>query len=289
MNKLLLLGLVLHSLYAIDLPSLFSTKIEYTFSNEPIDVMIPAVEKDLPTLELCIQSLQQNVTNLRRIIVVSAHRLTHLAEWFDESLYPFTLYDIGYHIHHEDVQETKKFATENPKKGWIYQQFLKLYASFVIPNISSNLLVVDADVVLFRPITFTNELSAGLYNNGVENYRPYFEHMERLLPGLHRAFPEYSGITHHMLFQRPVLEDLFSMIEQHHQCPPWQAICRCIDPSKVLESCLSEYEIYFNFVFARTNQVTIRKLNWSNLAFSNKENLNHPELDYGALHSYMRN
>ena len=56
-----------------------------------------------------------------------------------------------------------------------------------------------------------------------------------------------------MVFQRDVLQDLFSQVETHHNQPLWQAFCRCVDPQDDLRlSLASEYEIYFNFVFSRT-------------------------------------
>src|SRR5690606_24399663 len=107
-------------------------------------------------------------------------------------------------------------------------------------DISSNVLIVDADVVFYRPVAFTDENSgAGLYNPAEEYYRPYFLHMARLLPGLKRVYSQYSGISHHMLFQLCLLKDLFSMVEEHHQMPFWQALCRCIDPKEINGSCFS--------------------------------------------------
>lgn len=42
---------------------------------------------------------------------------------------------------------------------------------------------------------------------------------------------------------------------------PWKAICRCVDPAD-LPSCMSEYEIYFNFTFLRCYQAALHRAKW---------------------------
>ena len=94
-----------------------------------------------------------------------------------------------------------------------------------------------------------------------------------------------------MLFQKCVLEDLFSIVEKQHQMEFWQAFCYCVDSDQLhpMASGASEYEIYFNFVFARTNQVEIRPLkrfdvptlDW--LGICKKH-----DVDYFSCHDWMR-
>ncbi len=271
--------------------SVFSQKTSYVFFNDPIDVVIPCVRKDLPILELCISSVKKHVKNVRRVIVVSPEKLTHNAEWVPEADYPFAPRDLAEHIFYKDIERADWLVNQRGKIGWIYQQFLKLYAPFIIPNISSNVLIVDADVVFYKSVEFLDETGAGLYSTGSEWHRPYFEHMARVLPGLERHYPEWSGICHHMLFQRSVLEDLFSLVEECHKMPAWQAFCRCIDPNEVQGSCMSEYEIYFNFALSRTNQVKIRQLCWENKKNISKEKMRSDArsgLHFVAYHAWMR-
>ena len=150
---------------------------------------------------------------------------------------------------------------------------------------------MDADVVFLKPVSFLQKNGAGLYATGSEYYQPYFEHATRLLPGLKKLYPQYSGIAHHMLFQKPVLDDLCKLILVEHQCEPWIAIARAI-PTKngsITLSALSEYEIYFNFVFARTNQVKIRPLCWKNISelkYNHKTALH--DYDYVAIHIWEK-
>jgi lipopolysaccharide biosynthesis glycosyltransferase len=254
----------------------------YLLSPEPIDVVIPCCSKDLGTLELCIQGIRQYGQNIRKIIVISKERLTSSAEWFDESLYPFSKKEIALEIFHQDVEKAEKFL-EDPKTriGWIYQQFLKLYAPFIIPEISSNVLVLDADVVFLNPIEFMTETGEPFFAVSNENHEFYFQHMAYLLPGLKRVYEEHSGIVHHMLFQKSILSDLHEMVYFHHGEELWKAICHTIDLERVYASPFSEYEIYFNFSLLRTEQAHIRYVKWSDSPTTKQKDLkNYQNLGY---------
>ncbi|MDE3045945.1 MAG: hypothetical protein KGJ02_04805 [Verrucomicrobiota bacterium] len=240
------------------------TQMIYTFTPEPIDVVIPYHPKDAETLELCIRGIRENGENVRRIIVISKEPATSSAEWFDEANYPFSPEDLALEIFHGDAEAAHTFLTApNTRIGWIYQQFLKLYAPLVIPDISSNVLILDSDVIFLKPLAFMDAKRQPYFTVGTNYTKEYFEHAAKLLPGLRRANLNYSGIVHHMLFQRPIIDDLFHLISLQHHTEPWKAICRCIDQAEVYKSCLSEYEIYFNFVSLRTSQKTIRHIRWT--------------------------
>lgn len=264
--------------------------VVYPFTTEPIDVVIPAHEKDLPTLELVIQGIRSNGANIRRIIVVSARKFTESAEWFDEAHFPFSKYDIAYEILMHNEREAKKFITSsNSRIGWIYQQFLKLYAPFVIPNISSNVLILDADTIFLRHVAFQDESGAPLFNVGEEYTPQYFEHAQKVIPGFKKKFSKYSGICHHMLFQRCVLEDLFKTISSTHNLEPWRVMCRSIERYYLNQSSMSEYEMYFNFLFSRSEQGKIRMLKWNNFGDLRRIQEYGPlGYDYVSCHSYRR-
>lgn len=265
-------------------------KITYSFINEPIDVIIPTAAKDSATLDLCIEGIRKNCKNVRRIIVVSPKKITSNAEWFDEANYPFSKYDVSLHLNGLDPQHATKYL-KDPKSrlGWFYQQLLKLYAPYTIPGISSNVLIVDADTVFMQPTEFVNAEGGGNYGIGSEYHKPYFQHADRLLPGLRKLFPDKSGVCHHMLFQKTVLDDLFAHVEKIHQKEFWKAFCECVDPKYIKKSGASEYEIYFNFVLARTDQVKIRPLKWKNSEkLTNIAQDKVSGYDYVSYHEYLR-
>ncbi len=264
-------------------------KRHYVFAREPIDVVITCIEKDLKTLNLCIESIRTYCQGVRRIIVVSPKLLTDKAEWFDEKLFPFSFADVSYYLNGQDQNRSREFLSKPGSRcGWYYQQLLKLYAGFVIPDISSNVLIVDADVVFLRPISFLNEQGGGLYTSGSECHKPYFVHAKELIPGFQKVYPNLSGVAHHMLFQRPVLIDLFEVVESAHQMDFWKAFCFFVNPSDLNRSGASEYEIYFNFVLLRTDQVSLRPLKWKNAKdLKNLGDYKKRKYDYVAFHEYL--
>lgn len=255
-----------------------------------IDVVIPCHEKDIRTLDLVIEGIKKYGKGVRRVITVSAKQLTNAAEWFDEGAYPFNKQDVARAIF-EDEAKAQDYYQHGPRLGWIYQQLLKLYAPLVIPDISTNVLVLDADTIFLRNIEFIDQEGNALFNVGSEYHPPYFDHARRLLPDFKKVYPNYSGICHHMLFQRNILENLFNAIRGIHKTEPWKALCACIDhhyTGKDLSG-LSEYEIYFNFAFSNNHKVKIRPLNWTNIPFNNTSILAHQTrgTHYVSCHEYM--
>jgi hypothetical protein len=258
----------------------------YNLRRDPIDVVIPCHEKDLTTLNLVIDGIRKNGKNIRNIIVISAKKLTDNAQWFDENRFPFSKADISKIVFNDDKSD-KAYK----RIGWIYQQLLKLYSLFVIPNISTNALMLDADTIFFNPVEFMDQYGNPLFNVSPAYHPSYFSHAFKLISPfpITRIHPWHSGITNHMLFQLDIMKDLFDSIYATHKIEPWKAILQCID-KPVDESCLSEYEIYFNFVFSRTNQAKIRLLKWDDEAVFGKESLDYYKnkgYHYVTFHDWM--
>jgi hypothetical protein len=262
-------------------------KAYYSFTTDPIDVVIPCDAKDLVTLDLCIDGIRRQCQQVRRIIVISQKKLTNNAEWFDENFFPFRKVDIALALFNEDKDAAIGYMSGENRLGWIYQQLLKLYALYTIPKISPNVLVLDADTIFLNPIQFINPLGEPFFTAADEYNEPYFEHMKCLIPWLKRE-TSCSGIAHHMLFQKCVLDDLFQTIEERHQRVAWNALCSCI--TNRYWACLSEYEIYFNFILARTDQAHLRTLKWNNNgSIKNIEIDREQGYHFIACHSWLRN
>lgn len=276
-----------------------SKKIFYDLPIEPIDVVIPCVKKDLETLELCIEGIKKNGKNVRRVIIISSEPFTDKAEWYDEKLFPFSFEDVEFRLY-QSPHLIKKYKSKPVYRvGWYFQQLLKLYAPFVIPDISANVLVLDSDTIFLRPVEFLDSKGGGYFNVGEEYWIAYFKHMKSLIPWLHKVYPEYSGISHHMLLQRNILEDLFETICFYHKDKePWQAFLDCNDyqafincvQNDVYYSGASEYELYFNFALSRTNQIKIRPLLWKNISGLNHlDSYREAGYHYVSSHAFMRN
>ncbi len=260
-------------------------KRSYELNDEPIDVVIPCCRKDADlTLEPCIEGIKKYCANVRRIIVVSPSRFTENAEWFDEAGFPFAKDDMIKLVN----KKNKKKPTEQ-KVGWYYQQLLKLYAPLVIPEISSNVLILDADTIFLHDVRFLNTNHGGNYATGTEYVRDYFDHAVKLLPGFKKVFPNHSGICHHMLFQRSIVQDLFALVEKTHGCSFFEAFCKFIPNLHPYQYHASEYELYFNFAFAKTNQVTLRPLKWLNSPYLDDiERYRREGYAYVSCHAWLR-
>ncbi len=253
------------------------------WARESIDVIIPAAEKDLGTLDLCIKGIRQNCSQVKRVIVISNRKLTDQAEWFNEKKFPFSIQEVARHL-----PVPKDSALTFKRTGWYFQQLLKLYACYVIPKVSSNVLCLDADTIFLNQVEFIDSSGTPLYNPGIEYHKPYFIHMQKLLPGLDRFYAEHSGISHHMLFQKEALNDLFKRVELQHSMEFWKAFCVCVDPEEVSGSGASEYETYFNFLSYTSRKARIRKLKWDNIqSLTRLSQYKREKYHYVSCHVYL--
>lgn len=264
-------------------------KDNYFLADDPIDVVIVAHPKDQGTLNDCIAGIKENCLRVRRVIVVSSERLTEQAEWFNESRFPFSKQDVSLAIAKGDKKKSEKFSQRRSHgPGWYFQQLLKLYSPFVIPGISSNVLVIDSDTIFMNHVEFLNDSFGGLFCFSHEQAKEcYLKHAERLIPGYQRIYPEVYSVCHHMLFQRPILKDLFRKVEKHHQVAFWKAFCLCVDLGG--KEGASEYEIYYNYALRMTNQVQLRELIWANSAHvDEKDYFKTAGYHFVSFHTYMR-
>jgi hypothetical protein len=89
--------------------------------------------------------------------------------------------------------------------------------------------------------------------------------MKRLHPEFEKVQNE-SGVCHHMVFNKFILDELFQKVESHHSKKTfWKAFLDCVDPREKEKSGASEYEIYFNYLLKfHRERVLLRSLPFSN-------------------------
>ena len=194
-----------------------------------------------------------------------------------EKIFPFTLEDIKNYI-----------KSTNNRYGWYLQQLLKLYAGKVIPNILDYYLVIDCDTLFLKPTTFfINNIP--LYNVGNEYHEPYFKHMKLLDKSLVKQIKP-SGICHHMMFSKNIVNELMTMIERNKNNLFWKVFLECVHPNNYNSSGASEYELYLTYLcIYHKDKMKLRCLKWCN---TNKLNLTINDIklnmDYISYHWYMR-
>jgi hypothetical protein len=235
------------------------------------DIVIPVGPNDINKIENMIQYTKKNIIGFRNIYIISKNE-TRINDciFINENIFPFNINDIS------------NYLGKNERNGWYLQQLLKLYVSFVVKDILNNYLIIDADTFFLKPtFFFKNQLP--LYNTGVEFHLPYFEHMRNLHPSLIKQNNK-SGICHHMMFQKNILEELFNMIESYHNNEFWKCFLNVVNKNEILGSGASEYEIYFNYLHIyHKNKFIIRDLNWTNTSSIPEES----NYDYISSHWYL--
>jgi hypothetical protein len=198
-----------------------------------MDVILVSGPNDTEILPISIKSIKRFVKNYRRIIVISPEKYTDEGvEYIDETIFPFKKSDII------------GLCLEG-REGWVLQQLLKLYAHNIIENLSENILVIDTDFILTGDVSFIED-NVPIYSVSQEYHIPYFKHMIKLHPTFKKEIPEMSGVSHHMVFNKFIINKIFSLVETHHGKEFWKVFVENLD--KTDQSPASEYEIYFNFI-----------------------------------------
>ncbi|MDD3036330.1 DUF6492 family protein [Bacteroides sp.] len=207
-------------------------------SDEPIDVVIPVIEKDLRILPLCLEAMKRFVTNRIQAIylvspdneVVKAFCREHGLVFVDEATV------LGYGV--RDIHYILSDGSD--RSGWIFQQLLKLSGKI---GISPYFLVIDADHILLRPHTFLTKEGKTVFYRSREYHAPYYEAIWKLLGW--NKYPLLSYVAHKMLFSREMLETMKQEIHIHTGKTWDQAVLSILDVNQL--SCFSEYETYGNY------------------------------------------
>ncbi len=200
----------------------------------------------------------------------------------DEKTFPISINDVN------SIIQTPK------RNAWYFQQLLKLYASLVIEDMLDDYVVVDADTLFLKDISFK---SGGkyLFNMGTEHHVPYFEHMKRLHPSFEKMV-KLSGISHHMIFNRMIVSEMMMAVEKHHHFTPfWEVFLREVVPEQRHGSGASEYEMYFNYMLKNhKDKIIPRKIHFENTGLpveyvlNNYQNLENGPY-YASLHGWIVN
>lgn len=204
-----------------------------------IDVLIPAIEKDLATLPHVVDAVRTYVRHPIRRILIVAPRKPRIIEFcrnkgcsfIDENtVLPITKKDIHY--------RSRTFE----RSGWLFQQLLKLNGDKLCS--SDYFLVIDADTVLIASHRFRQDGRTVFYCRNwsqPEYFRTYRKLMGRKAPS------PSSFVTHYMLFECRRLARLKREIEAIHGVPWYTAIIRSMNRSKPFA--FSEYETYANYLY----------------------------------------
>lgn len=219
------------------------------------DLLFLCHEKDVEILKNSIRYARKNVVGYRKIFVLS--QKNYFPEdkdinFVDEKIFPFDKKTIG------------KFAPTG-RAGWYYQQFLKLYFLNVTGNeVLDNVLCIDADSMFIRRTTFFEE-DVPLYNVDIGSHQPYFDILEKVF-GFGKQHSKYSGTTHHMMYQRKYINEIFDFVKKKYGEEFWRVIMDSVDLSTI--SGFSEQDLYLNYMLKHhPKKIKIRKMRFMNFPY----------------------
>ncbi|MEC0236416.1 DUF6492 family protein [Paenibacillus kribbensis] len=234
-----------------------------------MDVLIPAIDKDMGTLPLVIDSLRRYVQHrIGTIYIVSpkSDRIRRLCAsknctFVDEkTVLPITKKHIRYGTARWD------------RSGWLYQQLLKMNGDKI--SKAPFFLVIDADTILIRPHVFRKDGKTIFYYRSWS--QPEYFRTYRKLMGVKAPSPK-SFVTHYMLFEKAQLTRLKKIIETRHGKPWYNAIIQSINRKKQFG--FSEYETYANYLYSKQPARMILRKSLNKALHSQASSLSEKQLD----------
>lgn len=211
-------------------------------TKEPMDIVIPVIEKDLNILPLCIQGIRECILNkIGNIYLVApkTESLIQAAQQYNVKFIDET--DVmGYSP--RDLNIITQFGKN--RSGWIFQQLIKLSG-----NIGENrfFVVIDSDHILLHPHTFITKEKQFVFYQSKEYYYPYYENIKKITGSF--PYQHLSYIAHKMVFDKKRLSSLRTFLEQNNTTlgNSWdKIIINSLDTN--YDSSFSEFELYGHFV-----------------------------------------
>lgn len=211
-------------------------------STEEVDVVIPVTAKDLHVLPLCLEGVRKCVAHPIRDIYIVARKTDEIEDFCTKNEVAFVdeTTVLGFGPEKLNVITSKGVD----RSGWLFQQLLKLSGNI---GTCENYLCIDSDHILIRNHTFISESETPVFYMSYEQHEPYYENIDRLLPGLKLA--DLSFVAHKMIFNRTQIQKLHAAIESNASVEGslwWEKIVNSLDLNT--HSGFSEFETYGNFV-----------------------------------------
>lgn len=158
-------------------------------------------------------------------------------------------------IPYRDVERIiRKISHDNEaaagRTGWYLQQFLKMYYALLCED--AYYLLWDADTIPLRDIEMFAD-GHPVFDMKTEYWKPYFETMERLLPGLGKR-NRRSYISEHMLINKQIMCEMLAEIENNTALAGeswYEKVLYAIGEQELAKSGFSEFETYGTYTAQR--------------------------------------
>ncbi len=223
-------------------------------SQEPIDVVIPIIAKDLKILPLCLEGVRHSVAHPMQDIYIVAPAHPEIMQFCQQHGLQFVEEStvLGFGPKDLNLQLTFADGTTRDRSGWLFQQLVKLSGKV---GTCRRYLCIDADHVLIRPHVFLTKEEKTVFYMSYEEHQPYYDNIHRLMPEL--VLDKLSYIDHKMLFDKVQLENLHHLLSQRSGHSWIDTIVEHYDRSSFAG--FSEFELYGNFVQEKVQRPWLQK------------------------------
>lgn len=181
-------------------------------SEEPIDVVIPVIAKDLETLPLCLEGVRKCVLNHVKQIYLVAPKMTEIEDFCKANSLVFvdetTVLD-GLTPKAVNLIEQYSNGTTSDRSGWLFQQLLKLSGNV---GTCKHYLCIDSDHILVRPHVFLTDDGKTVFYQSYEKHDAYYRNIHRFFPDM--KLSRLSYVAHKMLFSKEKLGELHTELEK---------------------------------------------------------------------------
>jgi hypothetical protein len=217
------------------------------------DLVICAIERDIPTLEIGLPYMRKYLCPARIVIIAPRSCYSALASLGDKTgaACELILIDEDLLVEGLDKDYVSSLLVARSanlrRSGWYFQQFLKLCYS-LNPAASDYYLVWDADTIPLRPMKFFGETGKVIFEKSKEYNPSYFITLQKLI-GKDKTY-DYSFISEHMMMESSMVRELLKLICTPDSVTPREVarrIIAAVDAETLSASGFSEFETYGTF------------------------------------------
>lgn len=227
---------------------------ELVAAQEPIDVVIPIIAKDLHILPLCLEGVRHQIPHpIQQIYIVAPSQPeillfceAHHLQFVDENAV------LGFGPKSLNLQVYNDDGTTRDRSGWLFQQLIKLSGKV---GTCRYYLCIDADHVLIRPHVFLTAEGKTVFYMSYEEHQPYYDNIRQLMPDL--PLDNLSFVDHKMLFDKEQLAQLHDTLSQRSGLSWTDTIIKSYN--RHCHAGFSEFELYGNYVKEKVQRPWLQK------------------------------
>ena len=211
------------------------------WSNLPLEIIIPCIDKDKTTIWECIDSLRDRLKHpITSINIICPHNQDNIEKIAKDKWCNIIYEDAVVPIKKEEI----KYITKEWKNraGRLFQQLIKLFYAY--KTNSNYYYVIDSDTILMSEQVFEDKWKI-IYLFSDENHKPYYKNYEKLL--WEKKTAPMSFVAHQMVFNKNYVNELIKKIENIHNTDFISALINTIDTRE--NSWFSEFELYGNYMY----------------------------------------